>query len=619
MKKIYLSFLLPLAAVCNAQQDMSFETGGQGANYTWNVFENDANPPLQFVANPDPSGVNTSPTVAAFTALVSGNPWAGTETNHDNGMADFVLDAAHSTIKIMVHKSVISPVGIKLVTPTGAALPEKKVSNTVINQWEELTFDFSDQIGAFTEPFDQIVVFPDFTDGPRPATNMIYFDNITFGESDINEPQEPMTAAPDPAVPAADVISMFSGVYTNVPVLTWHTDWSSAALQNIEIQGNPTLKYTGLGYVGIETGNAENPNQIDITGMTHFNVNVWTPNATTLSVKLVDFGPNGVYNAPNTGGDDTEGMVTFSNPAPGQWITYHIPLSSFAGLANKENIAQLLFVSENGATIYVDNIYFSNETVEEPQQPMVAAPDPTIPQAQVIPLFSNYYSNNIPMATWHTDWSSATLQDIQIQGNDTKKYSNLNYVGAEPVSQIDATGMTHFNFNAWSADFTQLRIKLVDFGADGEYDGPGLGDDKEHELTFDAPAQGEWITYNIPLSDFANLTTRGHLQQIILSSNGTSTVFIDNVYFSTDSTAGLESFVSGIPVLYPNPVNDVLTIKGTSAIDEVIVYNTLGQQVYKAFPGTNEAKLSISQLQTGVYIVNATINGASTTQKFIKE
>ena len=79
MKKNYI-FLLSLCVTvfCQAQQDMSFETGGQGANYTWNVFENDANPALAFVANPDATGINTSSTVAVFTALVSGQPWAGT-------------------------------------------------------------------------------------------------------------------------------------------------------------------------------------------------------------------------------------------------------------------------------------------------------------------------------------------------------------------------------------------------------------------------------------------------------------------------------------------------------------------------------------------------------------
>lgn len=82
----------------------------------------------------------------------------------------------------MVWKSVISDVGIKLVAASGWAQPEIKVANTLINQWEELTFDFS----GYPNPpgsegmYDQIVIFPDFDLSGRTQDNIIYFDNITF-------------------------------------------------------------------------------------------------------------------------------------------------------------------------------------------------------------------------------------------------------------------------------------------------------------------------------------------------------------------------------------------------------------------------------------------------------
>jgi hypothetical protein len=84
----------------------------------------------------------------------------------------------------MVWKSVISDVGIKLVAASGWAQPEIKVANTLINQWEELTFDFS----GYPNPpgsegmYDQIVIFPDFDLSGRTQDNIIYFDNITFNE-----------------------------------------------------------------------------------------------------------------------------------------------------------------------------------------------------------------------------------------------------------------------------------------------------------------------------------------------------------------------------------------------------------------------------------------------------
>ena len=80
--------------------------------------------------------------------------------------------------------------------------------------------------------------------------------------------------------------------------------------------------------------------------------------------------------------------------------------------------------------------------------------------------------------------------------------------------------------NPFLADF---KIKLVDFGADGAFAG---GDDTEDELTFTAPLlkSGNWITIDIPLSDFSEMTSRSHLAQLIISGS-INTVYVDNVFF----------------------------------------------------------------------------------------
>ncbi len=86
----------------------------------------------------------------------------------------------------MVWKTVISDVGIKFVDATNAAQPEIKVSNTLINQWEELTFDFSSRIGVYPIVKDQIVIFPDFDLGGRSQDNIIYFDNVYGSTNNTN-------------------------------------------------------------------------------------------------------------------------------------------------------------------------------------------------------------------------------------------------------------------------------------------------------------------------------------------------------------------------------------------------------------------------------------------------
>ena len=252
-------------------------------------------------------------------------------------------------------------------------------------------------------------------------------------------------------------------------------------------------------------------------------------------------------------------------------------------------------------------------------EPMTAAPTPTRPAANVISMFSNAYTN-VPVDTWQTVWSVGTVTNVQIQGNDTKKYTGLSFVGAETVaSQINATNMQYLHVDAWTPNMTLIRIKLVDFGANGVYQGTP-NDDKEHELVFNAPAQGSWISYDIPLSNFTNLTTRGNIAQFILSGNpaGSGTLFVDNVYFSDVAMAN-QSFANTSVKIYPNPASTSITLENESAIESVSIYNVVGQEVKTAAPNSNTITLDISNLETGVYVIKSISEGRTSTSKFVKQ
>lgn len=190
MKKITFILLLLIGSLGFSQNNpINFETSGFGADWTWTVFENDNNPPLEIIANPDATGANTSATVAKFTALQAGAPFAGVETMHGADIGTFTLDETNAIVKIMVWKSVISDVGIKFVKADGASTGEFKVANTLVNEWEELTFDFTPKIDEPTSiDIDQIVIFPDFN--ARTADNIIYFDSISFSEGVVGDPVE---------------------------------------------------------------------------------------------------------------------------------------------------------------------------------------------------------------------------------------------------------------------------------------------------------------------------------------------------------------------------------------------------------------------------------------------
>ncbi|MBK8828752.1 MAG: hypothetical protein IPO26_19295 [Saprospiraceae bacterium] len=317
----------------------------------------------------------------------------------------------------------------------------------------------------------------------------------------------PTAAAPTPTRNAADVVSMFSNAYTNVAVDTWRTDWSAAVLEDIQIEGNDTKKYSNLDFVGIETVTK----QIDITAMNHFHIDMWTPNMTTFRVKLVDFGADAAFG----GGDDTEHEVIFDNVVANRWNSLDIPLTQFANLMGKQHIAQIIFsgLPAGGGTVYIDNVFFFNGVIQLPS-PTTAAPTPTRNAADVVSMYSNAYTN-VAVDTWRTDWSAAVLEDIQIEGNDTKKYSNLDFVGVETVTkQIDVTAMNHFHVDMWTPNVTTFRVKMVDFGADAAFGG---GDDTEHEVVFENVKAGQWNSLDIPLTQFVNLANKKNIAQLIFS------------------------------------------------------------------------------------------------------
>jgi hypothetical protein len=493
----------------------------EGPEYTF-FGEKDGTLTISYADNPALGGINDSEKVVEVVQTAGIEPWAGFFFDL-SAPVDF---SAYQDIKLKVYSPAVGQlVNLKLEdSADGTISSETSDMTTVANEWEELCFSFSTND---TEKFDRFVLFFDFQ-GPKDAETTHYFDDIILGEGCMTgggggSIAVPSIAAATPSITEDNVISLFSNAYTDISVDTWLTVWSVGALLDTMIQGDDVKKYSELGFTGIETV----ANQIDITNMTNFRTDIWTANATEIRIKIVDFGPDGAFD----GGDDTEHEIIIDNPAQEEWISVDLPLADFTGLTTRANIAQFIYsaASPSQATVFMDNIFFydASSLVLEPS---VAAPTPTLGAANVISLFSDAYVD-VPVDTWQTVWSVADFEEVDVVGSAVLKYSNLDFVGAETVmNQIDVTTMTHFHLDIWTPDAAQFRVKIVDFGPDGGFDG---GDDTEHELAFDNPAQGEWISLDLPLSDFVGLTTTSNIAQLIFAGGpaGVPTIFIDNVYF----------------------------------------------------------------------------------------
>ena len=325
---------------------------------------------------------------------------------------------------------------------------------------------------------------------------------------------KPATLAPVPNKPAADVISLYSNAYTNVPVDTWNTRWqfSTAEETFIKIQNDDIIRYRNLNFVGIEF----TTKPINATNMTHFHIDFWTPDpvtaAKTFKVLLVDFGANNSFG----GGDDSSHELSFQAPliTSGNWVGIDVPLTAFTGLTKRGNLAQLV-LSGDFPNVYIDNVYFHKSGGTGPAAPTTPAPLPQYPAAEVISIFSDQYTN-VAGTDLNPNWGQATkVSQITIQNNKTLKYEGLNYQGTQFGSNQNVSAMKFLHLDFWSSNSTSLNIFLISPGP------------VETPFTLTVPTAG-WSSVDIPLTSFApvNLT---NVIQIKMEGNGD--IYLDNILF----------------------------------------------------------------------------------------
>ncbi|MFC4269639.1 hypothetical protein [Polaribacter marinivivus] len=172
---------------------------------------------------------------------------------------------------------------------------------------------------------------------------------------EVTEILAPIASAPaPPARGAADVISIYSSVYTDVAETNYFPDWGQggqgSSWAEFDLNGDKMLQYINLSYQGIAL---KDGTSVDVSNMEYLHLDVWTSvngDITDLETSLIN----------NTAGGATEAPVTKSITA-GDWTSIDIPIKDYTdqGLTVSE-IFQLKFVGTPWAagTVFIDNIYF---------------------------------------------------------------------------------------------------------------------------------------------------------------------------------------------------------------------------------------------------------------------
>ncbi|WP_405564831.1 T9SS type A sorting domain-containing protein [Polaribacter sp. Asnod6-C07] len=632
MKKITLLIALLITSLGFSQQQeyiFDFEDDGpDGTASNWLTFDNEP-AAAEIVDNPDLDGVNATASKVLKVVMGPGNAfYAGVNNGWEqSAFGTWKIDMAvpsNLTLTMDVNKNYVGTVGIKMATNTGGTtfqITDQNVGNTVVDEWQTITFDLSGiNPNGDLSNISQLVIFVDWTqDMPdRAEGSTIYIDNVKFGAEKLTDPAvsggsgsstAPTDAPGTPTLAEADVISIFSDAYTDLAA-TWNPGWGqSTVLADETIASNPVKKYSSLNFTGIEP----TAGTIDATSMTHINLDYWTSDAAEIKFKLVDYKGDGAWGADNSEFEVTKTTTT------GDWVTLSIPLTEYTGISFND-IGQLV-LSATGATnpVYIDNIYFSNGEATSGGGSVAIAPTdapavPTLAEADVISIFSDAYTDLV--STWNPGWGQSTvLADETIASNAVKKYSSLNFTGIEPTAgTVDATAMTHINLDYWTSDATEIKFKLVDYNGDGAWG----ADNSESEVTKTATT-GAWVTLSIPFTEFLGISFNDIGQFVLSATDAVNPVYIDNIYFSNTSVLSTSSITLEELSFYPNPTSRNLNISAANNIKNVEIYNVLGKKMMKVIINKTSDSIDVSNLASGIYLIKYNINDAIGTAKFIKK
>ena len=239
--------------------------------------------------------------------------------------------------------------------------------------------------------------------------------------------------------------------------------------------------------------------------------------------------------------------------------------------------------------------------------PEACAPVPAQLASDVISVFSDAYANNIVTNTdpyWGQTTDASVIQIGPNSDCSILKYAGLTFQGMD-YTNSDVTGMDFVHLDYFTFDSTDIRFFLIGGGENPYNIGTELG-----------IVTGQWVSVDIPLTHYTSVNLANVYQ---FKTEGNGDIFLDNLYFYRESTAGLNDSAISEFTYYPNPVNDKLTISAQNNVKDITVFNLLGQVVSRQYPNTKDCLVDMAAMQTGAYFVQISIGSTVEMVRVLKQ
>ncbi len=560
------------------------------SQYIYNDF--DANQNHEFsgwpnipevIANPDPSGINTSANVAKIAR--SGEQWAHCfsiipgKVNFETG----------TTFKLKVWSPIVCQVLFKLEDQLNGGINKEVLGNvTTPNQWVEIQYDFT---GATSGLYDKLVIFFDFA---QTTDNTFYFDDVEgpeYGAGVVILPLYLPVTFDDAEINYA--LTDFGGNASEVivdPTNAANTVAKSVKTAVAELWAGTT--------VGGNVGFANPiPFAVDATSMS---VRVWSPTAGTPIRLKVEKSTDPTISV------ETEANTTVAN----DWQTLVFDFSNEAtgtaqlNLGYSYNKASIFFnFGQTGAqageqTYFWDDMEFAGGGVE---------PKPL----QALDVQDNFEGDGYATIT-NWKFQDPDLLDLTIvtdpanAANHVAGYSrsgSFEWTNAQFVldHRMDLSDRNQFMMNAYFPSTNGYNDQLTKTVAvklqNSLLGGEAWTTQTEVKLTVDQ--LDTWLTLQF---DFSAVSANVDYDQVVVQFGGESHLVAGNFYFDNFHLMGpasiFESQLNKVQVS-PNPASNMVNITGVRNISETKIINIAGQIVVKDNSGSSN--LNVSNLPAGVY------------------
>jgi hypothetical protein len=371
-------------------------------------------------------------------------------------------------------------------------------------------------------------------------------------------------------------------------------------------------------------GNGENYDTAQLNLLTNYiNLADNANNTITFRVKPeADYGTRThllKFQSPGAGVGAAETQLSFDTSGT-SWTT--VSLDFPAGLLSYK--LMVLFPDFGNAFVgtYLFDDFAGATNIAPPVPPAGPTTNSPVPPnrlaSEVVSIYSDAYTSISPIV-FDAGWcgsSSVEQTTAGGVGNNVTFYKGNPCQGITFQSAVqNFTGLTNLHVDLFIASGTNLIGKVFNLKII-----PVTGAVTEFNIDLNglspAPVPGTWYSYDKVIS-YNGATNNIH--EFGVTSNLNNVVWYDNLYFHKNTVLSTDSFAVSKVKLYPNPTSNVLNIESVGTIQNIAIYNVLGQEVMNKLTNKTLVSLDISGLNAGVYIIKTAIDGNVSSTKFIKE